>query len=406
MELLDYQKTAVQDLITHKRWGLWAFPGSGKTCISITACKQESAHILVITLKSLKTNWQREIVMWDPDQERRTYTVMTKEEFKKAHLTLPYFDTVIIDEAHFFGSYTSGMFKSLMAYLKKHTPPRLYALTATPIMAQVWSVWTLSQVLNRVCMTWFQFKKKFFFDISMGGRSIPKQRNGIEGEITTVLKSMGTVISKRENKNLPEQIHEYEYFSLNKHQLKAIEELDEDPTTTNFMTYFTKVLQISNGTLKVSDKDYKEIPCDKLSRTLELVEESPNCIVVCRQKAELKMLHRHIPNSYIYDGDTPADERQKILDMLKEKGGTLLLQADSGVGFNAQFMSTMIFYSHSWSYVNQLQSEGRIHRIGQENTCVYIHLVTQDSVDESVIECLKRKQDFDINLYSPNKKTA
>jgi superfamily II DNA or RNA helicase len=398
MELLPYQKTAVRDLVTHKRWALWASTGTGKSAMFVSACREVSKNILIICPKSLKVNWQREIDMWDPESSRN-YTVISKEELKKHLLTLPYYDTLVADEVHYFSMFKSQLHKSLIAYCKKYMPPYVFVGTATPIMASVWSVWGLSRILGRECMNWFSFRKRFFADVSMGFGTVSVQRKGIEKDVAGILTSIGTVIDKDTVLDLPEELHEYEYFNLTSQQQKEIEKLDEDPTTATAIVYHTKCLQISNGTLKQIDGTYKTIKCDKITRVKEIVEQYSNIIIVCRQKAELEMLHKELKDSYVYNGDTPVEERQKIIDTLKESGGVLLLQSDVGVGFNAQFMNVMVFYSHSWSYVNYSQSLGRISRIGQNKSCIYIHLVTSGTVDESVVKCLGRKEDFSIELY-------
>ena len=384
------------------RYGLWWDCGLGKTkaCLLLADTRVENGRVLVITTKSLKDNWKNEIDLWIKDKSKNLYFIVSKEEFRKNYKTLIKADCLIWDEAHTGGNFKSQLHKAAFAYIKVHKPEHIYFATANPIMSQVWSVWALSRLLGREVMSYWQFKKKYFYDVQMGNRRIPMQRKDIEEDITADLKTFGSVVSKEEALDLPEQVHEVEYFSMNKAQIKAVKALDEDPTTINHMTYFTKCLQIASGTLKTGVDTYKEVLCDKLERLLELVEQHPNICIVAKHTAELRMLQKHIPNSSIYDGHTPEFFRQKMIDRINKEGGVLLVQSACGVGFNLTGISLMVFYSHDWNYISYSQMLGRIHRIGQKKTCVYIHLIVKDTIDENVWRCLERKESFDISLYS------
>ncbi|RQP10234.1 MAG: ATP-dependent helicase, partial [Microbacteriaceae bacterium] len=51
----------------------------------------------------------------------------------------------------------------------------------------------------------------------------------------------------------------------------------------------------------------------------------------------------------------------------------------------------LIYYSNSFKLIDRLQSEDRAHRIGQDNSVLYIDLVAEDTVDEKVVEALRNK---------------
>jgi SNF2 family DNA or RNA helicase len=66
-------------------------------------------------------------------------------------------------------------------------------------------------------------------------------------------------------------------------------------------------------------------------------------------------------------------------------------QLQAGVGLNFQNASTMIFYGHHWGLEKFVQSQDRIHRIGQNKKCLYVHLLMRDSIDEEILEKLENK---------------
>lgn len=407
MELFNYQKKVVRE--SPDRWGIWLDVGLGKTAIAITLARtRDCKNVLVVTTKSLVNNWKLEINLWDSKHKEydRTYVVLSKEQFKKLVDRIPECDCVIFDEFHNFAYYTNAFHKTAKKFLLKNKPQYIWGLTATPILSSVMSVWGLSLLLSKPLGSFLSFQNKYFHKINMGGRMVPIQKKHIEEDIAFELRKIGTVISKETVLDLPETVHDFEYFELTDRQQIEIEKLDDDPTTITPIVYHTKCLQIANGTLKINDFDYREIESDKMDRVLEIVAENPSCVVVCRQTAELEILHDKIKNSFIYNGATSVEKRDEIIRKVNGGGYTLLLQADMGIGFNLTGISLMIFYSHSWDFVKYYQCLGRIHRIGQKNQCRYLHLITKDTIDENVWKCLERKESFDVEMYHRQKTTS
>lgn len=385
--------------------GIFFDVGVGKTLTAIKLLEKNAPEIglaLIITTKSLKRNWQNELIKWFKPRVFVNIRIMSKEEFRKDWSTLPYFPAIVVDELHFFGGYKSQMHKSLANYINKHDPKFIWGLTATPILSSVISVWALAKLLGYP-MNFRKFVDRFFYKIKLGHRYIPKQKTGIESEIAEILRRIGTVVSKEEALDLPPVTHKFEYFTLTREQTKAIKDLDKDPTTVAKIVYHTKVLQIASGTLKTED-GYKVIKSEKLARIKELAEQYPKMVIVARHKAELDMLQKALGRGFIYSGDTPEYERDDIIRMCNEnEKAILLLQADSGIGFNLQGMNLMVFYTHTWDYTRYYQCMGRLLRLTQKEPCTFIHFITENTVDQKVWECLERKQNFDIHLYSRTK---
>jgi len=370
--------------------------GCGKTLTAIKLAEKNAKTVLVITTKSLKVNWEREIKMWCEDKSIE-WDVFSKEEFKAHHKQLRPRECIIWDEVHFAAYYTNGFHKAFLYYIKQFNPPFIYGLTATPILSNVISVWGLAKLMGHpISFQWFQ--NKFYTKVKMGFKFIPIQKKNIEEDIANLIRGFGTVVSKEEALDLPETVHLMEYFDLTKEQEQAIADLDLNPNTTIPVVYNTKCLQICGGAV-----DGTEIRTEKTARLLELIEQYKNCVVVAKHTAELVMLNKIIPNSVILDGGVPAEKRQEIIDICNRGDKIMLLQNDTACGFNLTGVSLMIFYSHTYSWVSYAQSIGRIHRIGQKNKCTYIHFLTKDTIDEAVWECLEKRRDFDLALYEREK---
>jgi superfamily II DNA or RNA helicase len=394
MPLYKFQEDIVSK--TPNKWGCFADCGVGKSAICINLANKTPAgtRILIITTKSLKKNWANEIEMWG-NREHHEYHVMSKEEFRRDHKKIPACNVFIFDEGHNAAYPTNQIHKACWWYLNAHKCQFVWFATATPILANVMSVWGLSRLLGRPLGTYTQFRFKYFRQVPMGFRKIWQQRRGIEKEIADDLKKIGTVLSKDECLDLPEFVHEFEFFDKTPEQKRAVKALDLVPNTTVPIVYWTKQLQIMSGTC-----DGAEIKCEKLKRAVELAEQFPRCVIVAKHTHELNMLQRAIKGSRIFNGATSIEDRDEIIKEANEGKCTMLAQADCLVGFNLVGVSLMIFYSHPMSFISYYQGLGRIHRIGQKNKCTYIHLITDKSIDHDVWKSLERKQDFDIELYN------
>ena len=58
--------------------------------------------------------------------------------------------------------------------------------------------------------------------------------------------------------------------------------------------------------------------------------------------------------------------------------------------------NTVVYYSNGYDLEKRLQSEDRAHRIGQKKNVTYIDLIAEDTVDEKIVEALRKK----INIAS------
>merc|ERR1712127_746925 len=73
-----------------------------------------------------------------------------------------------------------------------------------------------------------------------------------------------------------------------------------------------------------------------------------------------------------------APDSQKFCFLLSTRAG--------GLGINLQTADTVILYDSDWNPQMDLQAMDRAHRIGQTKQVRVFRLVTENSVDEKVIE--------------------
>ena len=51
----------------------------------------------------------------------------------------------------------------------------------------------------------------------------------------------------------------------------------------------------------------------------------------------------------------------------------------------------MIYYSNGYDLEKRKQSEARIDRIGQKKPMTYIDILAEDTIDEKIVKCLRKK---------------
>ena len=96
-----------------------------------------------------------------------------------------------------------------------------------------------------------------------------------------------------------------------------------------------------------------------------------------------------------YYGDTPQNERQNIITRFQDPDNELKYFISNpqtgGRGITLTEANVIIYYSNSYDLELRIQSEDRIHRIGQNDKCTYIDLVAKDTVDEKILKTLLNK---------------
>ena len=78
---------------------------------------------------------------------------------------------------------------------------------------------------------------------------------------------------------------------------------------------------------------------------------------------------------------------------------TLIQYQAGAMGLNLQKANKLIYFSLPLQSDLFEQSKKRIHRIGQENRCLYYYLITKGSIEEKIYDTLKQRKDFTDRLF-------
>ena len=375
--------------------------GTGKTLTALYWAMQVPvlfSKTLVICPKSLKKNWERNIEAHFPNSG---ISVLSKEEFKRDAHKLPRYDSVIIDEAHFFGNPTSQMTKRLMAYLKTHQIVYRLALTATPYMSTPWNIYSLGLIVGKP-WSWPWWNKTFFEKVWMGGRQVPVVRANAHEMLMPLIDEISDVVKLSDCVDVPEDNAQVEYFETNSVQRTFIKKLYEP----HFISRWTKIHQAYGGTVKNTEYDatpYTILPSDKFDRVIELGMEVTKPIIVCRYNGEVDRIAAELraqgKTVFTINGETK--DKQAVLDQAHlAPSCAVVVNAACSEGWELPSCDTMIFYSYDFSLKNYIQMKGRIQRINNIKPCTYISLVMQGTSDEEVYQTVViHKMDFQAEIY-------
>ncbi|KAL6930175.1 hypothetical protein ACO0SA_001582 [Hanseniaspora valbyensis] len=107
------------------------------------------------------------------------------------------------------------------------------------------------------------------------------------------------------------------------------------------------------------------------------------------------------------DGSTKADERTAMLKEFNAPDSEyfcfLLSTRAGGLGLNLQTADTVIIFDSDWNPHQDLQAQDRAHRIGQKNEVRILRLITNDSVEEAILQKAHQKLDIDGKVIQAGK---
>lgn len=107
------------------------------------------------------------------------------------------------------------------------------------------------------------------------------------------------------------------------------------------------------------------------------------------------------------DGSTKADERSEMLKKFNAPDSPyfcfLLSTRAGGLGLNLQTADTVIIFDTDWNPFQDLQAQDRAHRIGQTKEVRILRLITEESVEEAILDRALMKLEIDGKVIQAGK---
>jgi superfamily II DNA or RNA helicase len=141
---------------------------------------------------------------------------------------------------------------------------------------------------------------------------------------------------------------------------------------------------------------------------IEAVESERKILLFSQFKEMLAIIRRwlearHIPFLYL-DGSTR--DRQSLIDAFNNEGNAyplfLISLKAGGTGLNLSAADTVIIYDPWWNPAVETQAVDRAHRIGQTKPVSVYRLVTENSVEQKIMDLKQRKAQIVDALINEN----
>jgi SNF2 family DNA or RNA helicase len=142
-----------------------------------------------------------------------------------------------------------------------------------------------------------------------------------------------------------------------------------------------------------------------LDELLSVVEETEGKVIIwSRFRNDIQRITAALKQAYgedsaaSYYGDTTDDERSRVVKEFQRPDSPLRFfignPSTAGYGLTLTEANTVVYYANSFSLEHRLQSQDRVHRIGQKKPVTYIDLIAEGTVDEKIVGSLRNKIDI------------
>lgn len=326
-------------------------------------------------------------------------------------------DLIIADESQRIKSHDATQSKAMHA-LGDMAPYRLI-LSGTPVQNEAVDLYSQYRFMDPTVFgtNFYAFRNRYCIMGGFNQKQIVGYRD-LDGLIRKEY-SVAYRVTKAEALDLPEQTFEDRYVTLPPKEMAVYSRLRRDSFTelenggtVSATTVLTKLLRLQQFTGGFMPADESSGPQQVSHAKLDALRDIFLDYVMEGRK-KLVVFARFLPEVHAIEalaadvlkgkryvsiyGDTPKEARGGLVDRFQSDPETMLFigQIDTaGTGITLTAADTCVYYSVNFNYATYSQSMSRIHRIGQRNTCTYIHLVAEKTVDVTVLKALRKKEDL------------
>ena len=235
------------------------------------------------------------------------------------------------------------------------------------------------------------------------------------GELSEKLNPFSYRVLKSDCLDLPDKIYMKRQIKLSPDQFKVYDQMKKEAlatlngkkvTTVNALTQLMRLHQITCGHFTSDDGMTQPIKNNRIDELMDVLEETEGkAIIWAHYQYDITNIIKevtkvHGPGSIVdYYGLTPQEDRQSNIKRFQDDPKCRFIvgtPSTGGYGITLTAANTVIYYSNGYDLEKRLQSEDRAHRIGQKKSVTYVDLMADDTVDEKIVQALRKK----INIAS------
>ena len=358
----------------------------------------EDLHILIMNVEAFST----------------TKGMDFANKFLSAHRTL-----MAIDESTTIKTPTAKRTKNIIKLAAAAKYRRI--MTGSPVTKNPLDLYTQCDFLSPWLLdftSYYAFRNRYaeMKTLHMHGRQI-QVVNGFKnlGELSDKLKGFSYRVLKEDCLDLPDKIFIKRQIKLSPDQFKLYEQMKKEAlailkgkqsTTVNTLTQLMRLQQITCGHFTSDDGVTQPIANNRITELMNVLEETEGkAIIWAHYQYDMTAIIKAVTEKYgpgsivDYYGLTPQEDRQPNIKKFQDDPKCRFIvgtPSTGGYGITLTAANTVIYYSNGYDLEKRLQSEDRAHRIGQKKSVTYVDLMADDTVDEKIVQALRKK----INIAS------
>jgi len=294
-------------------------------------------------------------------------------------------------------------------------------MTGSPITKNPLDLYTQCEFLDPWLLdfsSYYAFRNRYaeMKTMHVHGRSIQvidKFQN--LSELSDTVKQFSYRVLKEDCLDLPPKNFVTRHITLTPDQKRVYEQMKKAAmavlngkvtTTMTVLTQLMRLHQITCGYVTADDGSVQEIDSNRIKELMSILEETEGKVIIwANYQMSVGDIIRNLTKTYgkdsyvHYYGLTPQEIRQENIVRFQTDPNCRFIVGTpqtGGYGITLTQANTVIYYSNSYDLEKRLQSEDRAHRIGQKKNVTYIDLIAEDTVDEKIVDALKKK----INIAS------
>ena len=353
---------------------------------------ETALHILVMNVEALSTD----------------KGVKFATKFINSHKAL-----MAIDESTTIKTPTAKRTKNIIGIGQNAKYKRI--MTGSPITKNPLDLYTQCEFLDPWLLdfsSYYAFRNRYaeMKTMHVHGRSIQvvdKFQN--LSELSDTVKQFSYRVLKEDCLDLPPKVFIKRHVTLTPEQKKVYEQMKKAAiavlngkvtTTMTVLTQLMRLHQITCGYVAADDGTTQQVESNRLNELMSVLEDTDGKVIIWANyqmsvsEIMQALTKKYGANSFVhYYGLTPQEDRQDYIRKFQNDPECRFIigtPQTGGYGITLTQANTVIYYSNGYDLEKRLQSEDRAHRIGQKKTVTYIDLIAEDTIDEKIVEALRK----------------
>ncbi|KAL3915861.1 MAG: hypothetical protein SGILL_005448 [Bacillariaceae sp.] len=165
---------------------------------------------------------------------------------------------------------------------------------------------------------------------------------------------------------------------------EGVEDRTLDPLGDHLVENCGKLFMVDKLLKRLKERGSRVLIFTQMTRVLDILED----FMVMRGHEYCRI-----------DGNTTYEDRESAIDNFNapnsEKFCFILSTRAGGLGINLQTADTCILYDSDWNPQQDLQAQDRCHRLGQKKPVSVYRLVSENTIEEKIVERAQQKLKLD-----------